>query len=303
MSDGKKFFKIDPSQLAPEERLNELDRKYDVIRGRIQMYDAVLQEFNDLHKKIDKVFDSHDDILVQFVNFANTLQKEVNGIRSSHDSLMNKIRDLQAEKSSQNDVIQSNKEFSMRITDALRQDIKDLGFKHDKAVSMLATSQELNDHKIKLDVRNDAIGNQFSALDKRLEALQQTLGFLNIELDKSKLADTANKKAVKEMQVQNEFLHQSIDKKLSYNKDEMMKMLLSNRQAAIELMERTREEVLGSPIALAKIREEIMNKLEGASLDSSNASLKTANCEKQVSLLEKKIESILALLKKKELTK
>jgi chromosome segregation ATPase len=301
MSDGRKFGVQE--DLSAEQRINELDRKFEVIRGRVYQYDSVLSEFHSLETKLDKVFDNHDDILAQFVNFANNLQKEVNTIRSSHESLMNKIVVLQQDKTSQNEIIQANKEFSMRLTDVLKQDIKDVASKNDNAVSMLATSKDLNEFKASQAARHQASGNQIAALEHKFNALLQSLADFQSELGEIKLSNISIKKDIDDLQDQSSVVFRSVDKHLKTIKEELMKMLLKNRQDTIDLMERIREEVLGSPTAIGKIRDEIMNRLEGASLDSSNAVLKTANCETHLNLIEKKIESIFALLKKKELSR
>lgn len=60
-------------------------------------------------------------------------------------------------------------------------------------------------------------------------------------------------------------------------------------------------EIKSIPSGVPELKKDIESKLEAIALDGTNAILRSSNCEKHLNLVEKKIESILLLIKKIDL--
>src|SRR5580692_6089826 len=88
MSDGKKFIKTD-SNLTPEQRLEEVERKFSVIQERIQAYDRVLEEFANINSDLQK---NKQDIqnINELINFtAKSLKEKIEKLRSINRDIYN----------------------------------------------------------------------------------------------------------------------------------------------------------------------------------------------------------------------
>ncbi len=67
--------------------------------------------------------------------------------------------------------------------------------------------------------------------------------------------------------------------------------------------EKFKQEILSKPNGIDELKKYFEEKIEVIAMDGSNAILRSANCEKHVNLLEKKIECIMLLIKKMDLNK
>lgn len=66
-------------------------------------------------------------------------------------------------------------------------------------------------------------------------------------------------------------------------------------------IEAFKQEIKNQPCPLDEVKKEIKEKLDIVSMDCQNSQLRSANCEKHLNLIEKKIESIMLLIKKIDL--
>lgn len=73
------------------------------------------------------------------------------------------------------------------------------------------------------------------------------------------------------------------------------------RNGLEEAIEKLRKDLLVSPVAVFEQNNQIMGKLESASLDGTNAMLKVNNMDMNIRIIEKKIESLAIQIKKIEL--
>jgi hypothetical protein len=77
---------------------------------------------------------------------------------------------------------------------------------------------------------------------------------------------------------------------------------ISNYREEFQLaMEKLKDQLSMSPVAIFEQNNQMINKLESASLDGSNAMLKVNNMDMKITIIEKKIENLAIQIKRVEL--
>ena len=157
-----------------------------------------------------------------------------------------------------------------------------------------------------------------AALDNHQSEMRDYLKLCNTNFDdfQKRLASHVNDVLVCFEQVQNEFVSKTeINPKLHSFKEVLSSLETSNRMCndnIRSLLQRfpalvdekvgsLRDELNSRPSNESAIRQELNQTLDVVGMDVTNASIRCANNEKQLNLIEKKIEQLFLLIKKLEL--
>lgn len=96
---------------------------------------------------------------------------------------------------------------------------------------------------------------------------------------------------------------QNLEKELEKLRTEFCGIIELNAVNAEKKIQESKKEILSIPSEIPRLRQELSEKLDLISLDCMNALMRSANNEKQLHLIEKKIENIYQLIKKIDLQK
>lgn len=299
MSDGRGYALKFVNQSA-DEIIAEVQRKYSVIIERLQAYDHIVH----CHEK---------------------LQQSVSSVEKKVDAVSEKME-------VQNDV-------HCQVSAVVNQHIREL---HDRLKDvqsfLLSPIRELQEHEKALEPKLAYIHSRINEVDStsnKNESLIQELidkskNHRNNELQLHKSIDDTNKKLNK-----HETIHEGINNRLSLHEDRLSSMLGGFHEKFLSLVyldtkfEDFKREVESKILRLnVSVREEVQKlslSLEGRHkenvaflgetkaeckktidenfLDITNSKVKFDNINKQLTILEKKLENINLLLKKYELDK
>ena len=299
MSDGKKFVKTD-SNLTPEQRLEELERKYSVIQERIQTYNHVLVEFGNI-------------------------SSDLNAIKRSFLEMKKSISDS----FELNNVDISN--IRARISELCQLSAKDHNSINEQAVlhkqtdDLLKTTSKANQHDIDVLHANVAINAREQAKTAQsLYSLDKSLSDLNkFVLHQGQRLDNLSANHV-DLKTKHENLRTDYQAKIDQLMSSFQEMPefnewatkiyikvcneINDKQKAfyLELDKRSqqlKEQLASDPYTAESVKRILKNEMDTMALDGKNAYLKAANAAQQIQLLEKKVENINLILKKYELNK
>lgn len=151
------------------------------------------------------------------------------------------------------------------------------------------------------DLKKDVV-NHKSVIDDKCFSLKQEFEVLKNNLDewKTSLSVLANTVVYWEKTLND--LRIYVDSKFHILEQNYQNELLLVRKELQEAIASLKKDVMVSPKDIFKQNQDMMQKVESACLDGTNAMLKVNNQETQFRILEKKIESIFIQLKKFELS-
>jgi len=129
------------------------------------------------------------------------------------------------------------------------------------------------------------------SLDEHLSALKT--------IDATKVTNQAFHNVIPDIQEKIE----STAHELIRFKGEMHALAQDFYDSMLKNFDKFKQEIILKPTGIEDVKKYLEQKLEVVAMDGSNAILRSANCEKHVNLLEKKIECIMLLIKKMDLNK
>lgn len=300
MSDGK-FFGITPD-LSDEERISVLERKISVALDKFQIYDRIIMEFQIIRSEMDSMILSHSE-MKNFLNQHSEKSKSdmsrlEETLNSSSDSLRKDHSDI---KKRQDSLVLSLNNYTSSfhsIVDNVGDQVKS---KADKSlVDELGTkiSTIKNDH---LFLENKM--GLIESLKDSLRSQDNTIRELNEKISSMDASLSDGDRNLSHLYEDHSLLSSDINKFKESVKG-YVENLVSTRSASLEKKIDDLKTAI-QPLQQQKtsLSTEVSQRLDLASLDASNAILKASNSAQQISILEKKIESILLNLKKIELSK
>jgi len=289
--------------LTPEERMDELDRKFTVILDRIQYYDKILVEFSNVKSTLSGVLSDQQAAKESTASLSDYVQASHNFAVKNAASLQSSLTSVAQQLSTVVPSIQEAKNQTAALSNNLYQAIGVVDAKHTQNSQSYVVSSDI--HELDRNISN-ALNKVYSHLEINSNKIQD-LGKLHNDLSQqnSELKDSLSSVNGKLGQT-NDALAQHVK-----NTDFSLKSIKSSSDAAIEnvkdqvvsYMNATKVEMIGSPSSMESVRKEIMHKLSLTSLDGSNAVLKTNNHDQQLKIIEKKLENLSILMKKNEFDK
>lgn len=289
--------------LTPEERFNEMERKYSAIIERIQSYDAVLEQFNSIQTKLDSLSHENEN-LKQNLKAANDLIASVNNSHLSTKQEINKsIQTLSGRLDDHGKDIEFDWKEHLRSEAALTSKIEE---KHLDALSALQGYVKNESLKSLSDKTIDGINylhNEIFRIDGQLQ--KGTQKHLDLEDKVKQLADShqSSSRTLDTLQggldghkKDTAFMVASLRKQIEND-------VSSVKDQVVTYMDNTKIEMIGSPGSMESVQRSISNRMDSIALDGSNAVMKSSNNEQQIKLLEKKLENLSILIKKNEFAK
>lgn len=299
MSDGKKFVKIDPN-LTPEQRLDELERKYSVIQERIQAYNQVLVEFanirsdlNSNKKQISSLEKELEDWILRLKQIISEIISTV-GQQSKNNGLV--VSTLEEQKKAH----QKLSDYIQERIGQLYRDSESFKFKVNNVESEHTNTRELSTN----------LDRNFTAFNK---AFQQQMGKINEEAFENSAFKTFTRDALGALKIEIQQLLSSFQEMPQFNEwSTKIYIKVCNdindkqKQFYYELDKRSqqlKEQLASDPYTAESVKKILKGEMDALAMDGRNAYLKATNAAQQIQLLEKKVENINLILKKYELSK
>lgn len=298
-STAKSFAKKVP--LSDAERLNETERKYGVIQERIQAYDRVLDEFKEIKKQIEdfsqqpillneKIAKVSDDQKI----YARSLNKFIECINETWQDNVRETGSLKVTFSHHEEyVANAFKEMGDQIDGVMN---KMPFYAADKA-----NAKDLNEFKILI---SDQIGDMRALIksrDTEFDDRQHEILALVDTLSDHQEKLSEHGKGIQSITVFLNKLEEKLLAKINLSSEATKANELDFQETLKKQIEAVKQEIIGTPASNAAVEARIMNRLEMATLDGSNAVTVARNNAEKIKLLEKKVEALTAQLNKYEL--
>jgi cell division septum initiation protein DivIVA len=177
-------------------------------------------------------------------------------------------------------------------------------------------NKSMNDLRQDMEMQKNSISYLLEQLHQKIDALDlKTQKGIGDCLDYTQKVTSQQYDTISQMQLQlsgrnvlqNDVT--SIKQKMDELNQEMIRFKSEIREyisQSIDQIEKKNlqfiQEVKSIPSEASEIKKQLEEKIDVISLDGSNALLRSSNCEKHLNLIEKKIECIMLLIKKIDLT-
>jgi hypothetical protein len=299
MSDGKKFVKSDVN-LTPEQRLDELERKYSVIQERIQKYNQVLVEFANINSDLNahkKRIDSLEIELESWICHSKQIINEIIGTmgqQSKNNGLM--VNTLEEQKNSHQKLshyVQECFGTLYRDSELLKVQVHDVDIEHIKTRDFSTGLEKtlLDLKKFILDFKDNSLNlkSDFNDFKRKTDQVHADL--------KSQMDHLLG--SFQEMPQFNEWATKIYIKVCNEINDKQKAFYLELDKRSQQL----KEQLASDPYTAESVKTILKSEMDKLAMDGKNAYLKAANAAQQIQLLEKKVENINLILKKYELNK
>lgn len=289
MSTGKSYAKMETSDA---ERLSEIERKFESIRGRISAYDQVLDEF----KKIKEQIAKFPSLIEENKSEIISTQQVTHGQLLAHKMLINNveaaIEKLPQKFAANEEAFWTNSKHTEEVARDLAHLSKDITQKIESTTldklpkSTFADFQNLHSEQL-FDMKNF----QKATESRFMGELENIAGLIGDHHDKLEEVDK-----LKAQNAQLSVWMASFEEKVSKKIQEAVSASSKSQKDHLELTQdalyKMKQDLVGTPTSNAAVEARIMNRLEMATLDGSNAVLKANNMADKVKLLEKKVEAL-----------
>lgn len=300
MSNGKAAKPKKPE--TPEERISELESKFEGLLRRITAYDSIVESFRLLSVHLSEVDKKNATLELKLKSLPDRIEK-VNDDRlvdnaAQNNAIVNIRNAIEDYKSICDHKIDKVNSSIQRINTTYNSFIKSLE-------SVSKESLSIDDFKSYQDKSSKDLAEKLKVIADLAEMSSQALKdlkALSSAHEKTKAAVNDHARCIEE-------LHDLSQKRLSDTKAmlaqseryqaENCQKQIDNIRHEIKLLG---QELRGSPSSIAFVRDEVMNELKGVKLEANTATIKSGNAEKEIKLLDKKIENISAKIKKNELS-
>lgn len=298
MSDGKKFGA--KSLASAEQRLEDVEKNFDVIRERIQAYDAVLSEFQALKAELK----SNRKAVESFISSAGSVLDE---LRSKIDTYSAQFQILHSKVDSNAKSLDDHKSYVAKFVSNTNKIVSDFNEVvsqiKNKMESLYEESKKIHDS---IELQRSAISTLSSSQDSYKKSIDNLLtdhikfkdateaSQAAAAKDQAKLA-----KAIASLPSLQEWannLYGRVQQDAAYRE----------KQATAYVDKKITElskDFDSNPLSAQSIRNDLFNEIQALALDGKNAYLKSNNCATQLALLEKKLENLNLLIKKYELNR
>lgn len=292
MSDGKMF------NLSAEEneQISIIRQKYQEAIGKLDAIEIKIKNafihFDSIDSNLKDNKETFSDLLKRFNEMSSGLSNHIFNTNSKHSDLTKDVLSLTKDKKT----LQDGQELLKQNLAYIDTENKKAMKSQDSLVNLASFNQmisrlELLEKSLAQVKQDNALNSSHASRIGSLEAFRTEYRGDKFHFDKH--IKTSNDKITSiedlikaESRKAQEYVHSFKENVLS-NVDQKLSAI-----QPIEKKEKIEQTELGK----------IYSKIELASLDSSNAVLKSNNSAQQITLLEKKIENIFLLLKKHELT-
>lgn len=300
MNLGKSYKK---EEFSPEQRLLEVERKFDVILEKIQKYDEVLDKFAILQKELFNLASKQKEHEDKSLKLNIALENDLSGISSQLKQSDFQQRNLGSNLSDLGRKLDSHKDDSSKkiselfgISEHLKSDIL-------KRLDAYVPASYHQAHYSALNTRVNELTNDLEMQEVKENARNQAL-----KDHSAKLADLENRLNSQNPEVIHQKFQSALEAHKNATKDDILSSMSVSNNRMLDLKEslqtallQMKQEIMGTPSALETVRKEIMTKLEMASMDGNNAMIKAGNVAKKIDLLEKKLENVNLILQKNDI--
>lgn len=298
MSGGRNF--APKVELSEAERLSDVERKYDVIRERIQLYDSIVQQFSAMKKHLED-FSKKDDL----VKALEAQKKDLHSMFMANQAVVQgaseRIGWSEADIRKLNKAVEDLRVLLGTSVQQLSGSIVEVDKKVPQAAVGKAEDKDLQEFKILYADQFHDLKRLMQAQDKVTEEMKQEVQALleGLQDHNEKFVEQA-----KSTQAITIWLN-SFEEKMQKKFTSLMEVWDANQKDFQEKVRKdlktAKDEIVGTPSSNAAVEARIMNRLEMATLDGSNAVTVARNSAEKIKLLEKKIEGLTAQLQKYEL--
>lgn len=300
MNLGRSYKIEEPTQ---DQRLTEVERKFDVILEKIQKYDEVLDKFKIIQSELYNLASKQKTQEEKFSLSSSALNEHLSGISSQLKQSDFQQRNLGSNFSELSRKVDSHKEESNKRHDEAIDCIKELRQEFLINLSKSASADYVEKLSSEIGKKFDKLAHDFADIklsgavwDQKISNHYAKLSEIENRLN-TQNAEVIHKKFQNELELHKKTTKDDILSAMSISNNRMLELKDSLQTQLVAM----KQEILGTPSVLESVRKEIMNKLEIASLDGNNAMMKTGNVAKKVDLLEKKIENVNLILQKNDI--
>lgn len=284
-------------------RMNELENKYEFMRTRIQSYDQVLEEFKNLQSHLSEsnqrqteIREEIEKIIKEQGFYSKSLSRFIGTINDSWQAC---IKDIGTHKVT----FSHHEEYVVGALKELGDVISRVDAKIPFAAEGKAELKDLSEFKILIaDQLNDVRAHLKSRIQELEDRKDEILALADtMSQHEEKLNEHG--KAVQGITI---WLNKFEEKMIARFTQHAEVVGVNNKEFQERLkkaIEEVKQDILGTPSSNAAVEARILNRLEMATLDGSNAVTVARNNEEKLKLLEKKLEALSSQLKKYEITK
>lgn len=285
-----------------DKRMVELERVNNILLDRIQKYDRIEAQNKSLSERLDELskllsYHSQENKLS-----LQDLSQSLDSSRLSHNSLNDLFSSYTSHAQEKFNVIHSCFTEADAAFDVLEKTVNAVDLKHSKAQERFASKDHLDvmrdDHEDDIEDVKDQIQDVTDRISSLQEDFKDEKAYLSEhQADKDEQISSIETDIASIKSSLRYFEQRFLDMaEVSANKEKYFRELYDHAFRAL------REELISSPTAIEPVRLDLMDRLQGVSLDAKNALLKAGNSDSKTYLLEKKVENLALQIKKFELS-
>jgi chromosome segregation ATPase len=290
-------------ELTETERLSEIERKFEYIRGKISEYDKILTDFKELKQSLIPLSQKPDQVLRELKEFQNEIYSNLRNIKTQNNDTWKGL-EFQSNRVSgyQTSLVDLINKFEASIDELHKQ----INFVAEQAPSFSkgkADKKEIEEAKTLLSDQIIDHRTRMGQFEVKLGHIQEEIKAIVDSIHEKD--DTLDEHSRSIMSI-NLFCN-SVESKLEKKFSQFADASNANEKDAREFLRKAladaKTEIIGTPSSNAAVEARIMNRLEMATLDGSNAVTIARQMSEKISLLEKKIDKMQLQLKKFETPK
>lgn len=301
MSVGKKFTRP-KEDLTEIQRIEELESLIPALVERIQQYDKVLDGFKDQEKLVS----AQDFSVKELSASVDVLSEKMKAFKLALDSCLSRFDSTRNKLEDSLDIFSGKIElFQDQMADQsenVSEVLNEMGSRLYEILKAYVKLDDLNPYTESFSRQIDQLQNKNDFLVSNSKYLSESLNELNAWKNENQQVKESTQLNLSNLQ---KFLSaskkdQELGLKNIYSVIEDQKATLE--KFIIKNMEDVKSYIDSNPASLEYIRKEFDNKLELIKLDSENSSQKSTNNDKQIKILEKKIENVLLKVRSLEIS-
>jgi chromosome segregation ATPase len=282
---------------SPEERIDDLEKRFERILERIGAYDKIVDAHQKLTKRLGEIHELLESALKG--NDARQAQLDVLKADFSKESAQRHVSDELLEISDRR--IETYFDNHIERIDKL---ILQLNKSHSKLSDTLKSLDSKFANKKELNDFQETVAQEFTQKLQVTQEIVNQIKSVKQDIDAVKTSNSRVSEAIKDHARGIDELNQLSQKKsaetksmLAASEKSQMSLFQQKIDEVAYLVKLTKQELIGSPSSIESTKSQLLDEMKAMRIDSSTATIKSNNNEAQLKIFEKKMENLAAQIK------
>ena len=300
MSGGRVNTPVNDGSTDPLARISELERLWPIMQMRMQQYDTLISDVQTLKEEVEKNRNQAIQNADQISKVYDMAKNLTNYVQGKFDFVAEQASKANAAIENVSKKLDTNTSNINAEVTAVKENVSTQSQNIMQEVSKKAYLSDLLNHSGDLKTAHSLLGSDVEYVKKLHLDLSQALQNIKTEVLQGKTEVVGVGGKYEYLNNQMSGLLNAFESLKEFSGSQIYASCQRVSNEFDEKIKAVKAELSDAPDSL---RSEFNKKLEGVSLDGSNAILRSTNAISQISILEKKIENILLRLKAIELPK